>query len=590
MDNQSMGLAEGALLQGSKYKILKVLGQGGFGITYLAEHTLLGAEFALKEFFMKDCCERNEDSSVTVGTGSQRALVEKFRSKFVREARMIFKMNHPNIVRVTDVFEENGTAYYVMENLPGGSLKDKVQREGPLPEPVALKYIQEIADALDYIHSRHTVHLDVKPSNVLLNQAGTAVLIDFGISKHYDTEGEQTSSTPVGTSRGFAPLEQFKAGEVSQFTPATDIYALGATLYNLVTGQVPPDASDINEDGLDRPDGISDAVWSAIEAAMQPRRRDRPQSIGEFLALLPGKEAEDKTEPFEPHAVINPVVKPVVVSPRDEETVIEGSKAKEPEEEPNPIKESKQNPQRKLPMILGIAGGVVAVVLAIMYVATRNTTGTSDSSDMKYTYIPGDAVDLGLSVKWSSVNLGASRPEDYGAYFAWGETITKSDYTLEKYNFRTSGDSWDNVKFSKYNTKDTCGPVDNITTLHRGEMAGETVDDVARAKWGGNWRMPTNAEFEELLEKSNKEWTTYNGVKGYQFTSKTNGKSIFLPAAGYRFGSYFSSLGTDGYYWSSSLYTDSPRLAWGLLFHSGLLDRDYDSRSDGRSVRPVSEY
>ena len=261
------------------------------------------------------------------------------------------------------------------------------------------------------------------------------------------------------------------------------------------------------------------------------------------------------------------------------------------EEEPKPGNEPKKKP--KIPLILGIAGGIVALVFAIASVVKRNTTDIDETpipiAD-SYTYTPGEAVDLGLSVKWSSVNLGASKPEDYGAYFAWGETIMKSDFTWENYTFRTSGDSYDNVKFSKYNTKDTCGPVDNITTLHRGEMAGETVDDVARAKWGGNWRMPTNAEFEELLEKCNKEMTTYNGEKGYKFTSKKNPSNwIFLPAAGYRDGTVLYDAGTIGIYWSSSLYTDDPDYAWGLYFFSDYVGTDRYDRYYGLSVRPVSE-
>ena len=282
-----MQLKPGTKLQNGKYEIVRVLGQGGFGITYEAEQVLLRRKFALKEFFMKDCCERDEATSlVTVGTGSQRALVEKFRGKFIREAQMMAGFDHPNIVRVTDVFEENGTAYYVMENLPGGSLADKVKKEGPLSEVQAEKYIRQVADALAYIHSQNTVHLDVKPSNVLLNVKGDAVLIDFGISKHYDDSGEQTSSTPVGISKGYAPLEQSRDGDVSQFKPSTDIYALGATLYFFVTGAIPPESSIINEDGLDRPSNISDRIWKTIEQAMQPRRKDRPQSIESFLALL----------------------------------------------------------------------------------------------------------------------------------------------------------------------------------------------------------------------------------------------------------------------------------------------------------------
>ena len=268
----SATLKVGSTLQGGKYRIIRVLGQGGFGITYEAEQVNLGRIVAVKEFFMKDCCERDEStSSVNVPSAGQKALVEKFRGKFIREAKLIAGMKHIGLVPVHDVFEENDTAYYVMDYLPGGSLSSKVKAAGKLPEAEALGYIRQVADALKYVHGRNTLHLDVKPANILLDEDGKAVLVDFGVSKHYDEAGEQTSSTPVAISAGYAPLEQYKAGDVSKMQPTTDIYALGATLYYLVTGQAPPDASDVYEEGLLRPAGISDGVWAAIEKVMQPR-------------------------------------------------------------------------------------------------------------------------------------------------------------------------------------------------------------------------------------------------------------------------------------------------------------------------------
>lgn len=294
-------LEPGTTLQGGRYKIINTLGQSRFCITYLAEQVVLHRKVAVKEFFMKDCCERDSDSStISVPTQSNREIVAKFKGKFVREAKMIASFDHPHIVRIIDIFDENGTAYYVMENLPGGSLADKVKKDGPLTEAKAEEYIRQVADALAYIHSQDTVHLDVKPSNILLNAKGDAVLIDFGISKHYDTAGEQTSSTPVGISKGYAPLEQNRDGDVSQFKPSTDIYALGATLYYLLSGTIPPEASVVNEEGLDRPEGISDGMWMVIESAMQPKRKDRPQSVASFLRLMGEKTGSVSEETIVP--------------------------------------------------------------------------------------------------------------------------------------------------------------------------------------------------------------------------------------------------------------------------------------------------
>ena len=187
-------------------------------------------------------------------------------------------------------------------------------------------------------------------------------------------------------------------------------------------------------------------------------------------------------------------------------------------------------------------------------------------------------VDLGLSVKWATCNVGANKPEDYGDYFAWGETKPKSTYNWSTYKWcRGSYDTQ-----TKYNTSSSYGTVDNKKTL-------ELSDDAARANWGGSWRMPTDAEWTELREKCKWTLTTQNGVKGYKVTSKSNGNSIFLPAAGYRYGSSLDSAGSYGDYWSSSLYTDSPYLAWGVDFNSSNVVRDRNDRYFGFSVRPVCQ-
>ena len=290
-----MNLRQGALLQGGKYRIERELGHGGFGITYLAVQTGLNRRVAIKEFFMAEYCNRDaETSHVSVPSEGSKELVARFRNKFVKEAQNIACLKHPHIIGIHDVFEENGTAYYVMEYLDHGSLADLVKQRGRLPEADALRYTRQIADALSYIHARKMNHLDVKPGNILVDEADGAVLIDFGLSKRYDDEGNQTSTTPVGISHGYAPLEQYKKSGVGTFSPATDIYSLGATLYKLVTGSTPPDANDVSEDGLPPfPSSVSAAVAAAVEQAMQPRRKDRPQSVEAFLSLLDAEVDED---------------------------------------------------------------------------------------------------------------------------------------------------------------------------------------------------------------------------------------------------------------------------------------------------------
>lgn len=186
-------------------------------------------------------------------------------------------------------------------------------------------------------------------------------------------------------------------------------------------------------------------------------------------------------------------------------------------------------------------------------------------------------VDLGLSVKWATCNVGANNPEEYGDYFAWGETTTKTPYDLISYKY------WDGLYniLTKYNTNNSMGIVDNKNTL-------EMSDDVAHAKWGKDWRMPTYAEFTELNNKCTWTWSTQNGVNGYKVTSKSNGNSIFLPVVGYRCDSLLHDAINYGYYWSSSLDTDSPHYAYCMYFDSGSVSSMFGSvRYYGLSVRPV---
>lgn len=186
-----------------------------------------------------------------------------------------------------------------------------------------------------------------------------------------------------------------------------------------------------------------------------------------------------------------------------------------------------------------------------------------------------DYVDLGLSVKWATCNVGAEKPEDYGDYYAWGETETKSYYAWSTYKW-LNGSS---TTLTKYNTSSSTGIVDNKTVL-------DLEDDVAHVKWGGDWRMPTRTEFQELKDNCTWTWTTQNGVNGYRVTSNKagyTGRSIFLPAAGCRFDSYLVDAGSDGLYWSSSLYASVN--AWRLIFNTSSHDNGF--RYGGLSVRPV---
>ena len=200
------------------------------------------------------------------------------------------------------------------------------------------------------------------------------------------------------------------------------------------------------------------------------------------------------------------------------------------------------------------------------------------SDNISFVIISGaQAVDLGLSVKWASCNVGTNLPEEYGDYFAWGETEPKIDYSWNTYKHGTASN-----QLTKYCTKSTSGKygfTDNKTML-------DPKDDAATANWGEAWRIPTTKEQYELRTKCKWVWTTLNGVNGYKVTGP-NGNSIFLPATGYILNSSLYNAGSYGYYWSSSLGTESPGIAYLMRFDSDYVDWYNDGRSYGRSVRPV---
>lgn len=290
-------LPANTVLQGSKYRIVRKLGQGGFGITYEGMQTGLNRKVAIKEFFMKEYCGREDSTTVTCTLLDNSKKVQSSQKKFLKEARMIADLQHTNIVKIIDVFEENNTVYYVMEHIEGGSLQEYVVNRGCLSEKKALSLIRQIASALDCVHQRNILHLDVKPANVMMRDEDTAVLIDFGISKHYGETGTQTTSSNVGISRGYAPIEQYNEGGVATFSPATDIYSLGATLSFMLTGQRPPEAQIVLSEGLPLfPKKISKSTREAITAAMRPTRAERPQSIEAFLRIIDGGKVVVETD------------------------------------------------------------------------------------------------------------------------------------------------------------------------------------------------------------------------------------------------------------------------------------------------------
>ncbi len=531
-------LRTNALLQGGKYRIEKVLGQGGFGITYLAsQHIVIegsigkietDVKVAIKEFFMKEICYREEKSNiVTIPSIGSKQQVERFKQKFIKEAHNISKLNHPHIIKVGDIFEENSTAYYVMEYHGRGSLGDRIKEKGTLTEDEALSYVLQIADALDYIHQQQMNHLDIKPDNILLNKEGEVVLIDFGLSKCYDANGEQTSTTPVGVSVGYAPLEQLRMGGVGTFSPTTDIYALGATLYKMLTGQTPPDASVVLDEGLPEMSGnISLKVQKAIVKAMEPVRKKRPQNITEFLNLFD------------------------LVNPKEKQqrgcNVSDVTSGTSFSKEQNPSEVLPENNMEETRLLHPFEKGFEEISFSL------SSLGVQDLGTLT-------GVDLGLSVKWGSCNVGSLCTADKGLLYGWGDVSGEEmseSYYLDGHSFP------DNIAGTEY--------------------------DIITHRFGKDWCLPTPDQWNELILCCNWKWIELPSISGYIITGSTRQK-VFLPCAGRRYGgkTYFSE--NYGYYWSAMVDKSNKHQAVYCFFDR--CGRDAYSTAPyyvGRSIRGVT--
>lgn len=521
----------GTLLHGGTYKIEKILGQGSFGITYLAEHTNLGKKVAIKEFFMKELNSRGEDGSITGMSDS--SLSQNYCQKFKKEAINLSRLDHPNIVRVTDSFSENGTFYYVMDFIEGQNLNDYIKSHY-IDEAEAVSIIKSVADALIYMHEeKHMLHLDLKPGNVMRrNSDGHVFLIDFGLSKHYSTDGQPETSTTIGLgTAGYAPIEQGNQAKNGEFRPTIDVYALGATFYKLLTRETPPPASDLVSDDelLEnklREKGVSDNLIKVVTEAMCPNVRKRTQSVREFRDALtdcsvqtpesiPTKSAEKETI----------VVKKVAQTTDGEETVVadKGTKNsslptnKKAVEETYDEDDDEEDTSRK-EIKYFIACLVPLVILYFVFSGFRgcgdNKKQTSeqcaDSIENTFEYpqnASGKAVDLGLpsGTLWADRNLDALDETDEGMLFIWGDPTGMND---------------------------TVKVPDNVYNISGTEY------DIVKEKWGDDWCMPNLEQFNELHDQCSIKKIEKDNIKGYLVTGP-NGNTLFFP---------FSSLYKDKYF------------------------------------------
>jgi hypothetical protein len=406
----------------------------------------------------------------------------------------------------------------------------------------------------------------------MVHHAGRYIpkISDFGISKQLeDGESSLVSNSVLGGTRSFASPEQLCEREIRK---NTDLWSFGVIAYYMLVGELPFTTGTLSassDEGRseqlrqilsgrlpEKINGVSEPWFSVIRSCLIVDGTKRLQHAEDCLCII-----SDWTAPAEVEAVVEDTVGVVAADIADEKTavVVESDTthidnavpAEQPKiDAPSDEQSTPSQPTKKsklwlwMLLLLVVVGGVIAL------------NGGGDKENVKGKHNGYEWVDLGLSVKWATCNIGAENPEDYGNYYAWGETSTKSIYTADKC------ETWERE-------------IDNIKG---------TNCDVAHVKWGGSWRMPTKEEFDELREKCNWKWTG----SGYEVTGP-NGNSIYLPATGYRGGETLNGDGLDGSYWSSTPVSESTHGAYCLRFGSGVLGTNWEDRGYGCTVRPVLE-
>ena len=572
------------------YTLIRQLGRGGFSEVWLAHDSYMDLDVAIKIY--------------APGQGMDSNSIDIFR----HEIKDIFHLNHPNLLTPKHLGVFENMPYLVMPYCSAGSCCNKI---GKMLEAEIWHLIHDVASGLTYLHDKDIVHQDIKPDNILINTEGNYLITDFGISTRARStliKSSIASLTTAGTIAYMGP-ERFTTQPAP--TKASDIWSFGAMLFELLEGTTPfppglggsmqnKDAaiptikapvSDklkqtiykmLSKETWDRPIAATLIEWANNPTKIKEKKLTRKSklSLGIWCLVLLGislitglsifsirqhQITRDIKDQMYRDSIRQVQIQDSIREVHKQDSIrlvyIQDSIRKEHIED-SILKNRRQDSIRN-----------VAIQEAEQKRIEKEKNETYTGSHNGHNY-----VDLGLSVKWATCNVGANRPEEYGDYFAWGEVKPKEHYNWITYKHCV--DNSDNfIKYCSHGRYGYNGFTDYKTTL-------DIEDDAAYVNWGGRWRMPTDVEWKELVKHCEWIWTNVNGISGYKVKSKTNGNYIFLPAAGF---AEKKSTIVQGFYWSNlnkkNEYGNSA--SWSLCFdYNGTMIHAF-FRDAGFTIRSV---
>ena len=584
-----MEISQSTIIQ-NRYRLLRKLGRGSFGEVWAAHDDVADVDVAVKVYVALD----------------DKGIVE-FREEF----RNVSTLIHTNILR-PEHYDVYGSRPFLVMPLCRGSVEGQA---GGMSEPELWHFIRDVSSGLAYLHGHEILHRDIKPDNILINSDGDYVISDFGISTRMRSTMRR-SSMRQNKDADISGTIAYMAPEMFTKSPsavkATDIWALGATLYELMTGEllffgqggvVQLKGAELPELPVSYSQYLRDTVMSCLN--MDAWFRPTASELSEYAASK--LKGENPPQPWKDrlHHPSDPLPVPNKSWYKERWislvffvlftisvllgiiSIVQNERKERKLAEEERIEIARQDSLRRAEAYLDSLRAVrvqdsleavreeqakVAEIEAAERKRAEELTRKEKQAEEKArreavrattgVHNGHEWVDMGLSVLWATSNVGASSPSDYGNYYAWGETTTKSSYTED--NSRTY-------------------------KVRMGDISGNPSYDAATANWGDGWRMPTKEEFEELQNRCDWQWMSQGGHYGCKVTGP-NGNSIFLPAAGWRLGALLHHAGSLGYYWGSTPDGGGAQDACDLYFFpNGSHSVGCSSHEGGRSVRPVSD-